>query len=78
MSDQFEIMHTDETYEVELRVVKKCREFVAVKTYNNIPKEASQPAVSEVEIESIHFSQSDKQTAINRAIKHLNIVGEFE
>lgn len=78
MSDQFEVMQTNDIYEVELRVIKKSREFVGLKDYQHRWKEASTPTVVETEIESIHFSQADKQTAINRAIKHLNIIGDFE
>lgn len=78
MSDQFEVMHRDETYEVELRVLKKSREFVGIKDYRNVPKEASVPTTVEREIESVHFAHPDKQTAVNRAIQHLNIIGEFQ
>ncbi len=78
MTDQFQVVHRDTVYEVEIRVVQKSREFVAVTDYKHSPKEASTPQTVEREIECVHFSHADKQTGINRAIKHLGIMGDFE
>lgn len=77
MSD-FEIIQKDETYEVEVRIVRRTREFAVNKDYRASVKEISQPTTVEVEVEAIHFSHEDKVVAITRAINHLHIIGDFK
>lgn len=76
MTDQFKVIHTDETYAVELRVTKRVREFVGISNYRNEPKEASVPREVETEVEAIQFTRADLQGALQRAIRHLTVISE--
>lgn len=78
MTDKFEVFHTDEIYDVEIRVVRKAMEFVGVTDYKNMTRAASVPTVSEREVECVHFSHEDKELAVKRAIEHLKIIGDAQ
>lgn len=78
MSDQFQIIHSDETFTVELTITRKAREFVGIKNYRHEPQAATPATTVETEVESVTFTHEDKQTAIRRAIGHLKIMEDTE
>lgn len=75
-SDQVQVVHTDKTYDVMITVTEKVREVVVGKDYRHTLQEATKPQMVTHEIESMQFTMSTKESAIKRAVNHLNITAE--
>jgi hypothetical protein len=77
-SDQVMVIHTDKTYDVMITVTEKVREVVVGKDYRHTLQESTRPQMVTREIESMQFTTGTKESAIKRAVNHLNIIAENE
>lgn len=78
MSDDFEIVHQDSRYEVQVKVIEHRREVIVARDHRHTIQSVKHLDVrhAHTDVESIRFSHSDRARAIQRAIDHLNVIGE--
>lgn len=77
-TDQVQVVHTDRSYEVIITITEKVREVVVGKDYRHVVQEASTPQNIAREVENLQFTTNTKESAITRAINHLNIIKDSE